>query len=448
MPAGRSRLSGRGVTLTAVLLGALTLAGCTGTDRAAHASSRPETTSATSPSSTTSSLSTGSTTAPRPAAPTGRRASPPGPVAFAGLPSPPGAGPLTGFAGSPGPSRPALVVKIDNTPPARPQSGINEADLVFEEQVEGGMTRLAAVFDSQDADRVGPVRSARSTDIGVVGALGRPLFAYSGANNVFKAELKQAPLIDVGVDNFPGRYHRDPSRPEPENLFSSTASLAALAPSDDSAPPPLFTYRDPDTPPSGAGAVPVGHLHVDWPNRSATVDYDWDGSAGLWRRTQSGRPHLDTAGRQVAPANVVVQFVTYRNTGLVDRAHNPVPEAQVVGEGDAWILTGGVLIPAHWSKPSPDSVTRFVDGAGMDVPLSPGRTWIELVPPGRAAFVQRPPDPPPAPAAPSSTTSTTTPPSEANSNSPSPEPQPVPTPPSTTQAGPAVVPAPPAPGSG
>lgn len=442
----------RSIFIVGWLIGALALAGCSDANRVAHASSRrPEATSTLPSSSTTSSMatSTSATTTKPAASASGHRSSPSGPGLPAPLPPPPGGGPLTGFAGPEGlPPRPALVVKIDNTPPARPQAGINQADVVFEEQVEGGMTRLAAVFDSEDVDRVGPVRSARSTDIGVVGALGRPLFAYSGANNVFKAELKQAPLVDVGVDNFPGRYHRDSSRPAPENLFSSTSALAALAPSDATAPPALFVYRDPDTAPSGAGAVPVGHLHLDWPNRAATVDYDWDGTAGLWRRTQSGRPHLDAAGDQVAPANVVVQFVAYRNTGLVDPAHNPVPEAQVVGNGDAWILTGGVLIPAHWSKPSAGSVTRYVDSDGTEIRLTPGRTWVELVPPGRAAFVQRPADPPPPPASPSSTTSTTSPQSQANSNPDRPAPQPAPAPAPSPQPDPSLIPAPPPPGSG
>jgi hypothetical protein len=355
------------------------------------------------PSSTTATNATPGTSASSPRAPrspalggSGRHAphatGVPGP-----LPPPPGGGPLTGLAAAQGgPVRPALVVKIDNAPAARPQAGLNQADVVFVEQVEGGTTRFAAVFHSEDAPRLGPVRSARSTDIGIMSALGRPLFSYSGANKVFKEQVSRAPLIDVGVDRYPAPYRREGARPAPHNLFSTTASLFGVAPKEATAPPPLFLYDEPETPATGPGAVPVRHLHVDWPSRGFVADYDWDSS--VWRRTQGGRSHLDAAGYQVAPANVIVQFVTYRNTGLVDPSGSPVPEAQVTGEGDAWVLTEGMLVPARWSKPDANAVTRYLDANGADIRLAPGRTWVELAPPGRASYVERALEPP-APAA-------------------------------------------------
>jgi hypothetical protein len=314
------------------------------------------------------------------------------------------------------------VVKIDNGPRARPQAGINQADIVYEEQVEGGVTRLAAVFNSEDPGSVGPVRSARSTDIGLVSPLSQPLFAYSGANRVFQAEVRQAPLVDVGAGNFPSRYHREGARPVPDNLFSSASALFALASPQAVAPPPLFAYRTPGEPPSGAAAKPVGRVQAEWGNHMTAVGYDWDVPSQLWRRTQDGRADVDTAGEQVAPSNVVIQFVGYRNTGLVDPAGSAVPEAQVVGEGDAWVLTGGWLIPAHWSKPSAEGVTHYLDANGAEVLLAPGRTWVELVPPGKASFAQRPPDLPAGSAPASSATQPGT------ESPPSTQPEPAPTP--------------------
>jgi hypothetical protein len=299
-------------------------------------------------------------------------------AAPAAAPDPAGPSPLTGIAG-PAPNRPALVVKIDNAPAARPQSGLNQADVVYEELVEGRMTRFAAVFHSQDSAPVGPVRSARSTDIAVASPLHHPLFAYSGANAVFEAEIRQAPLVNVGYHAAPDRYYREPSRHVPYNLFSRTPALFGLAPAGSVAPPALFAYRATGEPPAGPGMVAVQHVSARW---ATQVDWQWDPTAGEWRRSQDGRPHLDAAGRDIAPANVVVQFVDYRDTGLRDTSGAAVPEAQVVGEGDSWILTGGALIPAHWSKPSADAVTRWVDAAGADVKLAPGRTWVELAPPG------------------------------------------------------------------
>ena len=301
-------------------------------------------------------------------------------IAAVAAPDPPGPSPLTGLPG-PAPTRPALVVKIDNAPKARPQVGLNQADVVVEELVEGGITRFAAIFHSQDADPVGPVRSARSTDIGVASALQRPLFAYSGANRVFEEQVRRAPLIDVGVKAAPDRYYRERSRRAPYNLFSHTTALFQLAPADAVAPPAVFAYRAAGQPPAGAGMMAVQRTGIAW---ATPVEWEWDPAIGGWWRSQGGRRHVDAGGRGVAPANVVVQFVDYRDTGLRDSSGAVVPEAHVLGEGDAWILTGGHLIPGRWTKPSADAVTRYIDSAGADILLAPGRTWVELAPPGTA----------------------------------------------------------------
>ncbi|HEV7864849.1 MAG TPA: DUF3048 domain-containing protein [Acidimicrobiia bacterium] len=281
--------------------------------------------------------------------------------------------------------RPVLVVKIDNAPKARPQIGLNQADVVFEEGVEGGITRFAALFHSQDSKPVGPVRSARSTDIRIVSALHHPLFAYSGANATFQRYVHEAPLVDVGVDAYPDRYHRDSARPSPYNLFSDTDRLFDLAPDGAVPPPALFAWRSPGSAPSGPGAHTVSHARVWWQASKLTeAVWDWDVTAKGWRRTQNGEVHVDDTGKQVTPANVVVQFVTYHDTGQVDSSGTAVPEADVIGEGDAWVLTGGMLIPCHWSKASDTDITHYTDASGAEVQLARGKTWVELAPPNQA----------------------------------------------------------------
>jgi DUF3048 family protein len=301
-------------------------------------------------------------------------------------PAPPSTpAPLTGLPMEPvAAGRPVLVVKIDNAPKARPQVGLNQADVVFEEGVEGGITRFAALFHSSDSITVGPVRSARSTDIALVSPLNRPLFAYSGANDVFKRYVAGAPLVDVGVERCPAQYHRDDARSSPYNLFSTTRGLFDLAPTDSRRPPALFSYRAPGEAAAGPGARPVSHARALWQGSAklTAAAWDWDATAKGWRRTQNDEAHVDAAGRQVIPPNVIFQFVTYRDTGLVDSSGTSVPEAEVVGEGNAWVLSGGLLIPARWSKSDASSITRYVDGSGAEVRLAPGRTWVELVPPG------------------------------------------------------------------
>jgi hypothetical protein len=294
------------------------------------------------------------------------------------------ADPLTGLPHDPSsPARAALIVKIDNAPKARPQAGINDADVVVEEGVEGGVTRFATLFHSRDAVSVGPVRSARSTDLLFAQQLGRPLFSYSGANAVFADLVAKAPLVDVGVGRFPAIYHRQAGRPSPYNLFSETRALFASAPDDKTPPPPLFNYRAEGEAPPVEGSEPARPVQALWKlNITTTVVYSWDEASKTFKRTTDGVPHVDAAGAQVAPENVVFQVVGYRNTGLVDRSGAAVPEAELIGEGEAWVLTAGKLIKGHWSRAAEAQTTTYTLPSGAPIKLTPGRTWLELVPLG------------------------------------------------------------------
>lgn len=296
----------------------------------------------------------------------------------------PGANPLTGLPIDPAaPARAALAVKIDNAPKARPQAGINEADIVVEEGVEGGVTRFFTLFHSTDAPSVGPVRSARSTDLLFAQQVGRPLFSYSGANKNFAALVAKAPLVDVGIGRFPGAYHRQPGRPAPYNLFSETKLLFGSAGDNVTPPPPLFSYRPAGEAPPEAGSEPAPRVQALWKlNITTTVVFAWDEASKAFHRTTDGTPHLDAAGVQVATQNVVFQVVGYRNTGLIDQSGAAVPEAELIGEGDAWVLTGGRLIKGRWSRPTDAQPTAYTYPSGEPIRLTPGRTWLELVPLG------------------------------------------------------------------
>jgi hypothetical protein len=295
----------------------------------------------------------------------------------------PNADPLTGLPHDPAsPPRAALIVKIDNAPKARPQAGINEADVVVEEGVEGGVTRFATLFHSRDAVSVGPVRSARSTDLLFAQQLGRPLFSYSGANAVFADLIRKAPLVDVGVGRFPALYKRQPGRPAPYNLFSETRGMYASAPDEKAPPAPLFSYRAAGEAPPAA-SEPAPRVQAVWKlNITTTVVFAWDEASHMFKRSTDGQPHLDAAGTQVATENVVFQVVGYRNTGLVDRSGAAVPEAELIGEGEAWILTAGRLVKGRWSRPTEGQTTTYILPSGEPIKLTPGRTWLELVPLG------------------------------------------------------------------
>ncbi|HEX2382642.1 MAG TPA: DUF3048 domain-containing protein [Acidimicrobiales bacterium] len=287
-------------------------------------------------------------------------------------------------------SRPALVVKIDNADggrgnTARPQLGLNQADVVYEEMVEGSVTRLAAVFQSTDADPIGPVRSARSTDVAVFSPLNRPLFAWSGANAGFAELIRQSPLVDVGYDAHSELYMRrnQTGHVAPHNLYSSVPALYSLTPAFAPPPNPLFSYRAAGEPllPAAAPINSVNLVFGSGPG-SAPVDYVWAPDAGGFARSQKGSPDVDENGVPVAPQNVIVQFVTYHDTGYRDVVGTPVPEADLVGAGNCWILTNGAVIDGNWAKSSPEAIPVYTDKAGNPAKLTPGRTWVELVPIG------------------------------------------------------------------
>jgi hypothetical protein len=296
------------------------------------------------------------------------------------------AGPTLPLLGTPGevPNRPALVVKLDNAPLGRPQAGLNQADVVYEEMVEGGITRLFTVFHSSDADSVGAVRSARSTDIALAAPLNRPLFSYSGTNGAFQRLLDQAPLVDVGIDRQGGAYHRERGRPAPYNLFTSTQQLWAAAPPDAVPPGPLFEYR-----PAGealTGGQPAAGARVVY-RRVVSTDVEWRFEGGAWVRTQNATAHVDAAGERVTAANVVIQLTPYVDTPFVDQSGEPVPEAELVGEGEVWVLMEGQVVVGRWRKPAPDARTEYLTADGQPIRLTPGRTWVELAPPGTASLL-------------------------------------------------------------
>lgn len=279
-------------------------------------------------------------------------------------------------------NRPALVVKYDNVEPkARPQAGINQADVVYEERVEGSVTRLLAVFHSTDAAPVGPVRSARTSDIAIFSPLNRPYFAWSGANALFAQRIRESAVFDIGYDVQSGHYFRDGGRPAPSNLMAhGTADLLSI-PTEGSAPPkPLFKFR-----PRG-NTTPhrqkVNGVRVSYGSQAgaAPVEYIWNGTG--WARTQKGTPHVDSAGLQVAPENVIVQFTPYVSSGVNDQFGVPIPEAQMVGEGDVWVFTNGGVVMGRWRKTSVDQPTQYLDVDGNHIRVNPGRTWVALPQPG------------------------------------------------------------------
>jgi len=287
---------------------------------------------------------------------------------------------LTGRPDGSNNERPALAIKIDNVSPARPQVGINQADIVFEEVVEGQLTRLVAVFHSNGSDPVGPIRSVRTSDLLILGNMNSPLFGNSGGNANVMTALRESSLVDVGAIATRSPYFRQSGRPAPSNLFSNTSQLRAAGEGSPAAPPPqLFRFRRPGNPLPETAAPSEG---VSIAFGATNVSYRWDDESQGWSRTQDGQAHLDGAGVAVSPTNVIVQFVGYRPS----RADARSPEAEVLGRGDVWVFTEGHVIEGRWSRDDLEDVTTYEDGEGDPIELAPGTTWIELAPEDSAAL--------------------------------------------------------------
>ncbi len=284
---------------------------------------------------------------------------------------------LTGLPLEGSATRPALVVKIDNVGPARPQSGINQADIVYVELVEGGFTRLAAVFHSANVGTIGPIRSMRTTDINLLRPLNQPLFANSGGNTYTTRAVSASSLVNIAATSSAGgAYFRSSGRSAPHNLYSTDSDLRSQSAAGGT-PPAMFTIRRPGTP-SPNSPRDVEGVNVSYP--SSSVSYTWNGSG--WERTQDGSATVDASGVRTAPETVIVRFTPY-GTSPADRRS---PEAITVGSGTAWVFTDGQVVEGTWSKPNADAVTVYSDSSGNPIEILPGNVWVEIPQPGGASL--------------------------------------------------------------
>ncbi|NHC13955.1 DUF3048 domain-containing protein [Motilibacter deserti] len=264
-----------------------------------------------------------------------------------------------------------LVVKIDNTAAARPQAGLEDADVVYVEPVEGGLTRLAAVFSTKLPRVVGPVRSARISDVELFAQYGRPAFAYSGAQKKFLPTLRSASLALVSADDDPSLYYRRSSRPAPYNLFANARTLLAAADGATKASDIGFRFGKP--PVGGARARSV---RATW--RAASTGFTWSAKTKRWLATTDGTPAVSAAGARLGATTVLVQYVDETDSVYVDKNGSVTPYAHTVGRGSGLLLRGGKAWKAEWSRSSAASGTRWTVG-GETARFAAGQVWVLLV---------------------------------------------------------------------
>ena len=275
--------------------------------------------------------------------------------------------PLTGKpARGKAPRRPVLVVKVDNTSSSSPQVGLGAADLIVEQVVEGGQTRLAAFYYQRIPGVVGPVRSLRATDIPLLrGADDAVAVASGGAPPTIRRFARAG--VKIRTESARG-FFRQSGRVAPYNLMVRMPDLQKSVQRRRSVP---------------RAYLPWGNTEVRGPRaRRITATFSaarstiWQFSRGRYQPVTGYQP----AGDRFVPETILVLRVRLGDAGYRDPAGNPVPETPVIGRGDAIVFHGGRLRRATWVKPTPKAALRLVDKRGRKVRVPAGRTWVELVP--------------------------------------------------------------------
>lgn len=290
---------------------------------------------------------------------------------------PPPTCPLTGAEPTGGavPRRPALAIKVENAPEARPQAALNEADIVVEEPVEGGYTRFIAIFQCGESERVGPVRSGRTTDPDYLRQFGEAVFGYAGGIASVKREVPQAGLVDVNYILAADAYTRDPDRVAPHDLYTTTAALWRAGRKSREAPAPVFAYADVwDERAKRLSSVRLPFSDV------SDVWWSWSRRQDAWLRSHGETPHLTEDGSRVSASNVVIQVVDVTSSGITDAAGNYSPSVELMGSGRAYVLRDGRAIAGRWERRRLGDLTVFTTRQGSEITLTPGRTWVELLP--------------------------------------------------------------------
>ncbi len=280
---------------------------------------------------------------------------------------------LSPFTGEPVPALgPVLAVKIDNIKQARPSTGLRSADIVYVLPVEGGLSRLMAVFSSRLPPVIGPVRSAREDDLELLRQFGRPAFAYSGATPHLLPFVHRAPIVDLyaGLASVASGYFRDQKRVAPHNLYARPATLLADARGASDARDIGFRFGA-----QPAGGRATASYSVSY--QAASFTFRWSAQAGRWLVGMDGAPALATEGGQLGGSTVIIQYTQVKTSRFLEAGARP-PYAVSTGSGQAVVLRNGQEFTVRWSRPSADGGTTYTLPDGKRMLFAPGQVWVVL----------------------------------------------------------------------
>ncbi len=262
-----------------------------------------------------------------------------------------------------------LAVKIDNVRAARPHTGLNEADIVYVEQVEAGLSRLMAVYAQKLPKVIGPVRSARETDLELLGQFDRPTLAFSGAQGKLLPLIDQAPLWAEPPGKASDAYFRGPDKSPPHNLYLRPDRLMPSAPGKDALTTGFHFGAAP------AGGKAETSRTVRFP--AARYTFTWSGREGRWLVAMDGTAARTTDGRRVTAGTVVVQYVKVRESEFHDSRGNRTPFTETVGSGTASVLRDGrAYDDVRWKRPKATDGTTFTTRDGKPMNFQRGQVWV------------------------------------------------------------------------
>jgi hypothetical protein len=280
------------------------------------------------------------------------------------------------ISGRVGVDGPILAVKIDDTRLARPQIGIDDADLVYIEQVEGGLTRLAVIFSSVIPQSIGPVRSARISDIDILAQYGKVIFAYSGAQRAMLTVIANSNLWDYGAQRqSPIIYTRDDARPGPYDMVLRGDLLMEKVKND---------QREVAVSKSAGwsfGEAPIGGVAIDsvlvqWP--ASKYEATWSKTEKRWLLSNGGVPNLAANGKQLGATTFVIQNVEMSDSIYRSADGGYTPLSETVGTGSGYILRDGRSFKANWSRPSAAAGTTWTLADGSEINFAAGSIWVAL----------------------------------------------------------------------
>ena len=281
------------------------------------------------------------------------------------------------FTGLAGENKQILVVKIDDTNAAHPQIGVESADVVYVEQVEGGLTRLAAIYTSKLPPLIGPIRSARISDIELLAQFGRVGFAYSGAQSKMRPVIAAANLENLSAErNPPSIYGKDPDRPGPVDMILKPDLLLERANANpkiriETATASVFPFGD-----APKGETNTAVAKVKWP--SAKYELRWDSTNEKWLIYFNEKPNMAANGEHLYADTAIIQIVSISPSIYGDKFGEITPFSKTTGSGKAVMLRDGFSYQISWQRNLETNVTTWMSEDGGVANFKPGRTWIFL----------------------------------------------------------------------